>query len=68
MGIGAALASRAKWPPAPSLKPCINRRIYLCSALLAASALAIPWLTRQWLVERNAYYLAFFANPPPLTN
>jgi len=76
LGCGAALVSRARhararaepgagagWPPVPCLKRNISRRLYLSVALLAAGALALPWLTRQALVERNAYYLAFFADP-----
>ena len=76
LGCGAALVSRARcawlgmgrggreWSPAPRLKRRMNRRLYLGAALLVAAALVIPWLTRHWLVERNAYYLAFFADPP----
>ncbi len=71
LGCGAALVSRARharlgagWSPALRLKRHISRRLYLYVALLVAGALALPWLTRQALVERNAYYLAFFADPP----
>jgi hypothetical protein len=70
LGCGAALVSRVRharagagWSPLPRLKRPISRRLYLCAGLLVAGALALPWLTRQALVERNAYYLAFFADP-----
>jgi len=73
LGCGAALVSRARhaWLGADwSLRTSrrsrrgIRRRLYLCAAFLVAGALVLPWLTRQALVERNAYYLAFFADPP----
>jgi len=64
MGIGAALVSRSGWPPpALRLRPTGDKRTYLYSVFLVVSAAAIPLLTRGWLVERNAYHLAFFANP-----
>jgi hypothetical protein len=65
LGCGAALVSRARhtWLGG-DWSPRVSRRRALCAALLAAGALALPWLTRQALVERNAYYLAFFADPP----
>ena len=65
LGCGVALVSRARHARSgASWSPRISRRLTLCAALLAAGALALPWLTRQALVERNAYYLAFFADPP----
>lgn len=65
MGIGAALVSRSAWPPPPlRLRPGRDRKTYLYSALLVALALAIPLFTRDWLVERDAYHLRFFADPP----
>jgi hypothetical protein len=65
MGIGAALASRSGWS-----RPMLGRwskggkRTFLYSALLVAAAVAIPLFTREWVVERNAYHLGFFADPP----
>jgi hypothetical protein len=65
MGIGAALVSRPDWPPpAPRFRRRADRKTYLYSMLLVAAAMVIPLLTRGWLVERNAYHLAFFADPP----
>jgi hypothetical protein len=64
LGCGVALVSRARHArldAAWSLR--VNWRRCLCAALMAAGALVLPWLTRQALVERNAYYLAFFADP-----
>jgi hypothetical protein len=65
MGIGAALVSRPDWPP-PTLRSRqrADRKTYFYSALLVATAIVIPLLTRDWLMERNAYHLAFFADPP----
>jgi hypothetical protein len=65
MGIGAALVSRSSWPrPVLRLRPGRGRKAYFYGALLVALALVIPLFTREWLVERDAYYLGFFADPP----
>jgi hypothetical protein len=65
VGIGAALVSRSSWPrPVLRLRPGGGRKVYLYAALLVAAALVIPLFTREWLVERDAYYLGFFADPP----
>jgi hypothetical protein len=67
LGCGAALVSRARHAraePGAAWSLCVGRRRYLGAALMVAGALGLPWLTRQALVERNAYYLAFFADPP----
>jgi hypothetical protein len=65
LGCGAALISRARrarlgadWSPRISWRRCLG------AALLVAGAITMPWLTRQVLIERNAYYLAFFTDPP----
>ncbi len=64
LGCGAALVSRARhigldadWSPRISPRRCLG------AALLVAGAVALPWLTRQALIGRNAYYLAVFSNP-----
>jgi hypothetical protein len=67
LGCGAALISRARHAcaePGVDWSPRISRRRCLGAALLVAGALILPWLTRQTLIERNAYYLAFFTDPP----
>jgi hypothetical protein len=67
LGCGAALISRARHAcaePGADWSPRISRRRGLGAALLVAGALVLPWLTRQTLIERNAYYLAFFTDPP----
>jgi hypothetical protein len=64
MGVGAALASRSTWSsPVIDFRPTMERKSLLYAGLLLGAAAVIPLFTRGWLVQRNAYYLGFFANP-----
>jgi hypothetical protein len=60
IGIGLALGRRQKWPP---LRVKFTRPRVLGAAALLVVALLLPLFFRQTMIERNAYYLAFAANP-----
>jgi hypothetical protein len=64
LGLAAALIGRSGWPPL-ALRQSSRRsaRTHLYSALLVGAAVLIPWITRDWVVARNAYQLGFFAEP-----
>ncbi len=64
MGIGAAFGQRRHWPP---LRPRLTRQRILIAAALIVAALIVPLFFRQWMVQQNAYYLGFAANPETFT-
>jgi hypothetical protein len=64
IALGVALGRRRSWP-AFTLR-LARGRVLAAMALLGA-ALVIPLFFREWMVERNTYYLGFVANPAAFT-
>ena len=60
IALGVALGQRARWP-AFSFQ-FTRQRLFVAAALLV-TALVIPLFFRQWMVQQNAYFLGFAANP-----
>ncbi|RMG90948.1 MAG: hypothetical protein D6706_18710, partial [Chloroflexi bacterium] len=60
MALGLALRDRQQWPP---LILRLTRPRLAGGLALLLAALLIPLFWRQWMVERNAYYLGFMARP-----
>ncbi|MBN1995766.1 MAG: metal-dependent hydrolase [Anaerolineae bacterium] len=61
LAIGIALSQRQR-PPAISLQ--LTRKRVEGAAALLIMALILPLFFREWMIERNAYFLGFVLNPP----
>ena len=60
IAIGVALGHRGNWSPLTLLFTW--RRLFVAIILLLI-AVTLPLFFRQWMIDRNAYYLGFVANP-----
>jgi hypothetical protein len=60
IAIGLALSRRQQWS---ALTWRLTRRRLLSATALLIVALTLPLFFREWMIERNAYYLGLVTNP-----
>ena len=60
MAIGMALSHQKGWP---ALRVVLSWRRVGGAMILVVIACLIPLFFREWMIERNAYYLGFMINP-----
>ena len=60
IAIGVALGRKAQSPP---VTVQFTKKRWAAAGLLLAAALVVPLFFRQWMIDRNAYYLGFVTNP-----
>ena len=60
IALGLALARRQQYPP---LTLRLTRRRVISAVALVMVTLTLPLFFRQWMIERNAYYLGFVTHP-----
>jgi len=60
IAIGLALGRRGQWSP---LTLRLTWRRLFGAAILLLAAVILPLFFRQWMIDHNAYYLGFVANP-----
>jgi hypothetical protein len=60
IAIGVAVGRRREMPP---VAIWLTRQRILGAAALLVVALVLPLFFRQWMIQQNAYYLGFVANP-----